>query len=152
MAPLQSLPVVISRRVLVEQTWHVSAEGLRIEEPGRPPMVIERSRLAGFGLPRTEGGASSYLVVGHRAPTGAVEPILVPVLDGTIHAPTQARALHEALRRTWPELDLGWHALSGPELHARLGVVLSLAGLAPIAIAVVVGLVVAVVAAALWLR
>jgi hypothetical protein len=154
-AAIESRSVVVERyRVLVDQTWCISPEGLRIEEAARPPLLIPCASITGFGLPRGRGsgGPALCLVVGYRDASGRVATIRVPVLDGTIHQPTRARGLYEALQRVWPELDRGWHELLGADFYARLGLVLTPAHIVPVLAAAALAIVITLLVTMLALR
>jgi len=124
---METLQVVISRnRVLIDQTWQISPDGLRIEEPGATKLQLERAQIRGFGLPRGRGGGNNYLVVAYQGAGGGVDCLRVPVLNGSFYGTSRARECYEALRRALPEFDLGWRVLWGPEFYGRLGVKISI--------------------------
>ncbi len=149
---MESLQVVISRKALIEQTWRITPEGLRIEEPGAAPIEIGRAHITGFGLPAPGGaGGTSHVLVAYRGTRGSVERYAIPVLDGSVHGMTEARRCYDALCRAMPELDRGWGTVPGPVFHERLGI--SITGLAPVLMLVALAVFAALaLLLALWAR
>lgn len=146
---METLQTVISRHyVLYDQTWHISPEGVHIEEPGMPPLLLSRAQIRGFGLPEHgRGGGINYVVLAFDG-AQRVERLLIPILNGSVHGQTGARQCYDALCRAMPERDLGWGTVPSFDFHVRLGVPIPIL---PFALFLLLTLLVFVVGAAVFL-